>query len=37
MSWERVNQMLQIISNVGVVLGLVLVAAQMNQTTEAIL
>ena len=37
MRWERVNQMLQIISNVGVVLGLVLVAAQMNQTTEAIL
>jgi hypothetical protein len=36
MSWDRVNQMLQIISNVGVVLGLVLVAAQMNQTTEAI-
>lgn len=36
MSWERVNQMLQIMSNVGVVLGLVLVAAQMNQTTDAI-
>jgi hypothetical protein len=35
MSWERVNQMLQVVSNVGVVLGLVLVAAQMNQTTEA--
>ena len=36
MSWDRVNQVLQVVSNVGVVAGLVLVAAQMNQTTEAI-
>jgi len=36
MRWDRVNQALQVLSNVGVVVGLVLVAAQMNQTTEAI-
>lgn len=36
MMWDRVNQALQVLSNVGVVVGLVLVAAQINQTAEAI-
>lgn len=36
MNWERTGQVLQIVSNVGVVIGLVLVALQMSQTTEAV-
>ena len=36
MNWERVGQSLQVISNVGVIIGLLLVAAQMRQTSDAI-
>lgn len=36
MNWERVGQLLQVASNVGVIIGLLLVAVQMRQTSEAI-
>src|SRR5262245_33937523 len=36
MNWERVAPVLQIVSNVGVVIGLILVALQMSQTSEAV-
>jgi hypothetical protein len=36
MNWERVGQSLQVASNVGVVIGLLLVGVQMRETSEAI-
>jgi len=36
MNWDRASQVLQVVSNVGVVIGLLLVAIQMRQTNESI-
>ena len=36
MAWDQMNKAIQMISNLGVILGLVLVAYQMNQNTEAL-
>ena len=36
MNWERIGQSLQVVSNVGVIIGLLVVAVQMRKTSEAI-